>query len=105
MRAFRSVFFIVLTVISFPLRAGEGFCGIRNTSFQATEAITFRVMYAVVGAHFGAGEVTFSTTLEMLNNKPVYHLTGEGKTYPFYDNIFKVRDKYESFIDTCTLQP
>ncbi len=105
MRVFRSVFFIVLTVISFPLRAGEGFCGIRNTSFQATEAITFRVMYAVVGAHFGAGEVTFSTTLEMLNNKPVYHLTGEGKTYPFYDNIFKVRDKYESFIDTGTLQP
>ena len=105
MRKFRSLFFIVLMVISFPLRAGEGFCSIRNTSFQNSESLTFKVMYAVVGAHFGAGEVTFTTNLEMLNNKPVYHLTGEGRTYSFYDNIFKVRDKYESFIDTATLQP
>ena len=95
----------ILNVISFPLRAGEGFCGIRNTAFQDTETITFKVMYAVVGTHFGAGEVTFSSALEMLNNKPVYHLTGDGKTYSFYDKIFKVRDKYESFIDTGTLQP
>jgi hypothetical protein len=37
--------------------------------------------------------------------KPVYHITGDGKTYSFYDNFFKVRDKYETFIDTATLQP
>ncbi len=105
MKAFRSLFFIALMVISFPLTAGEGFCGIRNTAFQANESITFKVMYAVVGAHFGAGEVTFTSALEMLNNKPVYHLVGDGKTYSFYDKIFKVRDKYESFVDTATLQP
>ncbi|MFM9909377.1 MAG: DUF3108 domain-containing protein [Chitinophagaceae bacterium] len=105
MKAFRSLFFIALMVISFPLTAGEGFCGIRNTAFQENESITFKVMYAVVGAHFGAGEVTFTSALEMLNNKPVYHLVGDGKTYSFYDKIFKVRDKYESFVDTATLQP
>ena len=32
-------------------------------------------------------------------------MVGDGKTYPFYDKIFKVRDRYESFIDTATLQP
>lgn len=80
-------------------------CGIRNTSFQAGESITFKVFYTVVGAYFGAGEATFNTELEKLNNKPVYHVTGEGKTYSFYDNFFRVRDKYETFIDTATLQP
>lgn len=105
MKSPRIVIFLFLSIISFPLRAGDGFCGLKNTSFQAGEEITFKVMYAVVGAHIGAGEVTFSTTLEMLYNKPVYHMVGDGKTYPFYDKIFKVRDRYESYVDTATLQP
>lgn len=94
-----------IVFFSLPLRAGDGFCGLRNTAYQAAESITFKVMYAVVGAHIGAGEVTFSTNLEQLNNRPVYHVVGDGKTYPFYDNVFKVRDRYETFIDTATLQP
>jgi hypothetical protein len=40
-----------------------------------------------------------------VNGKPVYHIVGDGKSYPFYDNFFKVRDKYETYIDTATLQP
>ena len=47
----------------------------------------------------------FNSTIETFQNKTVYHVTGEGKTYSFYDKIFKVRDKYESYIDTATLQP
>ncbi|MFM2145558.1 MAG: hypothetical protein RL732_394 [Bacteroidota bacterium] len=96
---------IVLALASMPLRAGDGFCGITNTTFGSGESITYKVMYALAGAHFGAGEVTFSSQLEQLNNRPVYHLAGEGHTYPFYDPIFKVRDRYESYIDTATLQP
>ena len=94
-----------IILFNLPLRAGDGFCGLRNTAYQASETITFKVMYAVVGAHIGAGEVTFSTNLEQLNNRPVYHIVGDGKTYSFYDNVFKVRDRYETFIDTATLQP
>ncbi|HEY2348301.1 MAG TPA: DUF3108 domain-containing protein, partial [Puia sp.] len=43
--------------------------------------------------------------MEELGGKPVYHVTGAGKNYSFLDNFFKVRDKYESYIDTATLQP
>ncbi|HJU45571.1 MAG TPA: DUF3108 domain-containing protein, partial [Chitinophagaceae bacterium] len=51
------------------------------------------------------GEANFSIHLERMSNRPVYHITGEGHTFSFYDNFFKVRDKYESYIDTATLQP
>lgn len=95
----------MLVVISFPLKAGNGFCEIRNSAFSNGESITLKVFYTVVGAYFGAGEATFNTTIERLNGKPVYHIVGEGKTYNFYDNFFKVRDKYETYIDTATLQP
>ena len=105
MKLYRPLIFVLLVVISFPLRAGDGFCEIRNTAFQDGEMITLKVFYTVAGAYFGAGEATFTTAIEKMSGKPVYHITGEGKTYSFYDNFFKVRDKYETYIDTATLQP
>lgn len=105
MKLNRPLIFLFLTVISFPLRAGNGFCDIKNTAFSAGELITFKVFYTFAGAYLGAGEATFTTNIERLNNKPVYHIIGEGKTYNFYDKFFKVRDKYETYVDTATLQP
>ncbi|AEW03154.1 hypothetical protein A4D02_03895 [Niastella koreensis] len=105
MKANRPLVFLLLIIVSFPLRAGDGFCDIRNSAFNAGEQITLKVFYTVVGAYLGAGEATFNTTLERVNGKPVYHIVGDGKSYPFYDNFFKVRDKYETYIDTATLQP
>lgn len=105
MRIHKISLFLGIYLMSFPIRAGDGFCGVYNTAFQPGESVTFKVMYAVVGAHFGVGEATFSAGLEELNTRAVYHVVGEGKTYPFYDNVFKVRDRYESYIDTGTLQP
>ena len=100
----RVVIVLWLVLLTFPLTAGDDFCGIRNKSFQSGETITFKVFYTL-GVYVTAGEATFKTVLERMNNKPVYHITGEGKTYSFYDNFFKVRDKYETYIDTATLQP
>ena len=105
MKLYRPLIVLLLVVVSFPLRAGNGFCDIKNSAFGNGESITLKVFYTVVGAYFGAGEATFNTNVEKLNGKPVYHITGEGKTYSFYDNFFKVRDKYETYIDTSTLQP
>jgi Protein of unknown function (DUF3108) len=100
----KAIFGALLLLSSVVLNAGDEFCGIRNTAFLAGEASTFKVYYTL-GVYIAAGEATFNVNLEKLNNKPVYHITGEGKTYGFYDNFFKVRDKYESFIDTATLRP
>jgi hypothetical protein len=85
--------------------AGEGLCGIKNVAISADEEATFKVFYAVAGIYVDAGNATFTTKLETLNNRPVYHITGEGKTNSSYNLIYKVHDKYESFIDTTTMQP
>ena len=105
MKILRILTIALLTITSFPLQAGNEFCGIRNSSFNAGESLTFKVFYTVAGMYVGAGEASFNTSLGKLNNKTVYHVVGEGKTFGFYDNFFKVRDKYETFIDTATLQP
>jgi len=105
MGLFKNIIIVFLLVATFPLKAGIDFCAVRNNAFSAGEKLTFKVFYTVAGLYVAAGEASFSNTLETLNNKPVYHIVGDGKTYPFYDGFFKVRDRYESYIDTTTLQP
>src|SRR5689334_18369025 len=83
----------------------DNFCGIRNVSFNVEEEVVFTVYYAAAGIYIEAGNATFTSKLETINNRPVYHITGEGKTHSSYELFYKVRDKYETYIDTATMQP
>jgi len=105
MRLYTLMLIFALSGLGLPLRAGDEFCGLHNHAFQAGERITYKVYYTLAGIFVAAGEAVFNTTLEQLNGHMVYHVTGDGSTYNFYDNFFKVRDKYETYIDTATLQP
>jgi hypothetical protein len=102
-------FLSILVVLSLaairPLYAQSDFCGIKNTSFKAGESITFKVYYTLGRMFIGAGEATFNCNLEKFNGRDVYHVAADGKTYRTYDWFFKVRDKYQSYIDTATLMP
>ena len=99
---------LVLVLFGFSKKAAappDSFCGINNVAFKVDEEVSFTVYYAVAGLYVNAGDATFTSKLETINNRPVYHVTGEGKTNGSYDWIYKVRDKYESYIDTATMQP
>ena len=100
------IFFILFFVVSHSMMAQRtDFCGIRNTSSRSGERLTYKVYYTLAGVYVPAGEAIFSNQVEMLQKKPVYHVTGFGRTYSSYDWIYKVRDTYESYIDTTTLLP
>jgi hypothetical protein len=85
--------------------AQPDFCGIRNTSFQDGEKLLFKVYYNMGSIWVGAGEASFTSTLKKLNGREVFHVVGDGKTYKSYDWFYKVRDRYESYIDAETLLP
>jgi len=99
---------LAVGLLAFSNRAETHFedtCSIKNTAFQAGEKIVMTVYYAVAGIYVNAGTATFTNTLETLNSKPVFHIVGEGHSNSSYDVLYKVRDRYESYIDTATLQP
>lgn len=96
---------VILSAFSPNQQTGDDFCGIRNTAFKADESVTMKVFYSTMGMYIGAGEATFVTSLERFNGKTTYHCVGEGKSYSFFDNFFRVRDRYETYIDTATMQP
>lgn len=53
----------------------------------------------------GAGLAEFNAKLEDYNGKQVYHITGDGRTLKSYEWFYKVRDRYETFIDKETMLP
>ncbi|PSL36041.1 DUF3108 domain-containing protein [Chitinophaga ginsengisoli] len=102
----RCLLLIIISLATIrPAIAQSEFCGIHNTAFLAGESITLKVYYTLGKLFIGAGEAVFTCNLEKLNGRDVYHVTGEGKTFRTYDWFFKVRDKYESYIDTATMLP
>jgi len=101
----RLLLLAVLLIFCLPQTYDEDYCNLKNNSFKEGEKITYKVYYRLAGVFVEAGEVLFSCNLEQLNNKPEYHLVATGMTLPFYDHFYKVRDHYESYIDTETLRP
>ncbi|HTJ13508.1 MAG TPA: DUF3108 domain-containing protein [Dinghuibacter sp.] len=105
MTRLRTCLLMTLLGTSVSQNAGNDFCGIHNTAFVAGESVTFSVYYTLAGVYVWGGDAIFSVGLEQMNGKPVYHAVGDGKTNSFFDGIFKVRDRYESYIDTASLKP
>ena len=108
MKRFSVVFFLLLSSSLFSTRADvpyQDFCGVRNMAFSPNEQLTYTVYYSVAGIYVNAGTATLTSTLERFNNRPVYHVVADGKTNPSYDWIYRVRDRYETYMDTTSLLP
>jgi len=115
MKRFNALFFIMgfLLILGFTTPRAhnraqapiEDFCTIRNTSFGSGEQLSFVIYYSIVGIYVNAGNATVVTSLERMNNRPVYHITGSGKSNSSYNWISKVDNRYETFMDTTTMQP
>ena len=95
----------LVLLFSFTTQDSGDQCSVRNTAFKAGEEVTMIVYYSTLGMYVGAGEAKFSTSLEKFNGKTVYHCVGTGTSYPFFDNFFKLRDRYETYMDTGTMLP
>ena len=101
----KKVLFVACFAIPLSVSAQNDFCNVRNTSFTAAEKLTFKVYYNMSFVWITAGIASFSTRSEDMDNHKVFHITGDGKTVKSYDWIFKVRDRYETYIDKETMLP
>ncbi len=73
----------------------------KHSSFQAGEWFKFRIHYGV----FTASYATLEVKSETLNERPVYHIVGEGKSSGILSVFFKVEDYYETYIDRKEVIP
>ncbi|HET8572378.1 MAG TPA: DUF3108 domain-containing protein [Edaphocola sp.] len=85
--------------------AQNSFCNLQNKCIHEGEKINFKVYYNVSFVWVPAGEANFTTRKATLSGRDVFHIIGDGATYSSYDWFFKVRDKYQTWIDAQTLLP
>lgn len=107
MRLIKKLVFIfsVLLAISWNVNAQVEFCTKNNNSYQAGEKLTFKVFYNMGAIWIKAGDAIFTIEDSKYNGHKAYHIIGDGKTQKSHDWIFKVRDKYETYIDKKTMLP
>lgn len=80
-------------------------CAIKQKVFSPGESINYEVYY-----HWGliwanAGYANFKVESSTIFGNQGLHFIGTGATHKNYDWIYKVRDKFESWVDTGTLKP
>lgn len=80
-------------------------CLSKITSFKEGEKVSYQIYYNWGFIWVAAGEAIFTTEKTTFATRPVYKLKGEGRTFPKYDALYKVRDKFESYVDTANLRP
>lgn len=74
-----------------------------NTAFKEGEILTYRLHYGLINA----GNVVLEVKPEILNvgSRKVYHIVGTGYTTGSADWFYKVRDRYETYMDKDALLP
>jgi hypothetical protein len=97
--------FGLLLILSFPAIAQNDFCSAKNTAYQANEKLLFKVFYNMSFVWIHAGNAVFSIESDEVAGHKAYHIKGDGSTIKSYDWFFKVRDRYETYIDKETNLP
>jgi hypothetical protein len=99
-KLFSILFFLISTTI---LSKGQNLPYLNSSTFNAGETIRYKLKYGFITAAEATIQVT--TTDIKFNNKPTYHLTAQGVTSGTFDMFYKVRNRYDSYIDQKTFTP
>ncbi len=76
---------------------------LENNAFKAGEILTYKLHYGMMDAGIAVLEVK-PDVIDVAGRK-VYHIVGNGYSKGTFDWFFKVRDRYETFIDKDALLP
>lgn len=95
--------FLVVTSVSFMNAQSKGeFRKITNKAYNVGEKLTFDVKYGFVTAGIGIMEIP---KIKKISGRQSYWVNFQVNTVPSFDWMFKVRDKYETYIDMEGLFP
>jgi hypothetical protein len=70
---------------------------VQNEAFRKGEVLEYRVHYGFIDA--GTARLEIREEEKKIGGRKVYHAIGTGKSHWTFDWFFKVRDRYESYID------
>ena len=97
------LFAFLLTLSSFDKAFAQEFTKIAETAFKPGEVLNYKLKYGPFTA--AEAHIRVENSDLKFEGNPVYHIIAEGRTAGTFDILYKVRDRYESYIDENTLLP
>ncbi|MBL0014360.1 MAG: DUF3108 domain-containing protein [Flavobacterium sp.] len=95
----KKIFLILTAIVSLSISA-QG-----NTAVKSGEKFIYAASYNMSGLMTQLAQVTMETETVKTSKKTLLHLVSEATTYSKWDTFFKIRDRYESYVDPITLKP
>ena len=98
-------YFLTLLLItgSISLTLAQELTMVNDPVFKVGEQLSYRLKYGFFTA--AEAELRVENTDIKYNGHPAYHIVVEGKTAGSFDVFYKVRNRYESYVDQKTLLP
>jgi hypothetical protein len=100
----RTILLLILLVTVSKTYAQKGLHRIKNNSFKQGERLKFRVHYGFIDAGYVTMEVK-DESKTFGGNRNCFHIVGIGESAGKIDWFFKVRDRYETFLDMEAIVP
>jgi hypothetical protein len=106
LKVMKVTIFVYLFLLQ-PLFAGtpekeSEFRIIKNNAFKVGEKLTYDVKYGFVTAGIATMEIP---RLKKISGRSAYHITFQVNSVPSFDWFYKVRDRYETYLDYEGLFP
>ncbi|QQL48807.1 DUF3108 domain-containing protein [Mucilaginibacter ginkgonis] len=76
---------------------------IDETAFKSGEVLNYRMKYGIFTA--AEAHLRVEDSEVKFDGKPAYHIIADGATAGTFDVFYKVRNRYESYIDKASLTP
>lgn len=94
---------IKIGVFNFLMLPFFALFGQSNSTFSPGEKLTYRLSYGYFEP--GLATVELKPSVKTYYDRNTWHVVAKGYTLPMYDYFFKVRDTYETYLDTETILP
>lgn len=75
----------------------------KNEAFKRGENLEFRMHYGIIDA--GVASLSITEEAVQIGGRRTFHVVGLGKSKGAFDWFFKVRDRYETYIDEKAIVP
>ena len=92
-------FFFIIALLSSTLIYSQ------NNAFKAGENLTFSASYNMSGVLTELAQVKMETSEVKTSKATLLRLKCTATTYSKWDNFFKIRDLYESYVSPSTVKP
>ena len=80
-------------------------CVLPPYAFTSGEELNYKVIYNWGMIWVESAQASFKVKASSYGGKGAWLFSGTGSTYPKYDWFFKVRDVFETWVDSTTLKP